>query len=248
MTDTPPIAGVRPPKPARRSSRPGRCPRRSRRGQWRLVWWKFKKHRLAVAGGIVVLLIYLVALFAEFLAPDGAARLQRALHLRAAAAAPFLGRDRASTFTSTATRSSVNPRASRASSPSTPRRRFRSASSSRASPTSSGASSPATSTSSARSTRATRCILWGADRLGRDMLSRIDPRHAHLDVDRPRRRRLSLSSASSSAASRATTAAGSTTSSSASSSSCSRSRRSRSGWALPRRCRRPRCRRCRSIS
>lgn len=37
--------------------------------QWRLMWWKFKKHKLAVAGGVVTLLIYLVAIFADFLAP-----------------------------------------------------------------------------------------------------------------------------------------------------------------------------------
>ena len=37
--------------------------------QWQLMWWKFRKHRLAMLGGIVTLLIYLVALFAEFLAP-----------------------------------------------------------------------------------------------------------------------------------------------------------------------------------
>jgi peptide/nickel transport system permease protein len=37
--------------------------------QWQLMWWKFRKHRLAVIGGVVTLLIYGVALFAEFLAP-----------------------------------------------------------------------------------------------------------------------------------------------------------------------------------
>jgi peptide/nickel transport system permease protein len=42
-----------------------------RAGQWRLAWWKFKRHRLAVAGGIVVLFVYFVAAFAEFLAPQG---------------------------------------------------------------------------------------------------------------------------------------------------------------------------------
>ena len=42
-----------------------------RAGQWRLAWWKFKRHKLAVAGGIVVILIYFVAAFAEFLAPYG---------------------------------------------------------------------------------------------------------------------------------------------------------------------------------
>jgi peptide/nickel transport system permease protein len=37
-------------------------------GQFRLMWWRFRRHRAAVAGGIVVVLIYLVAMFAEFLA------------------------------------------------------------------------------------------------------------------------------------------------------------------------------------
>jgi peptide/nickel transport system permease protein len=37
--------------------------------QWQLMWWKFRKHRLAVLGGIVVLLYYFVAIFADFFAP-----------------------------------------------------------------------------------------------------------------------------------------------------------------------------------
>ena len=37
--------------------------------QWKLVWWRFRKHRLAVVGTVVVILIYLVAIFAEFVAP-----------------------------------------------------------------------------------------------------------------------------------------------------------------------------------
>jgi len=37
--------------------------------QWKLVWWKFRKHKIALFSGIVVILIYLVALFADFLAP-----------------------------------------------------------------------------------------------------------------------------------------------------------------------------------
>ena len=37
--------------------------------QWALMWRKFRKHKLAMIGGIVTLLIYLVALFADFLAP-----------------------------------------------------------------------------------------------------------------------------------------------------------------------------------
>ena len=37
--------------------------------QWKLVWWKFRKHKLALVSGIIVILIYLVALFVEFLSP-----------------------------------------------------------------------------------------------------------------------------------------------------------------------------------
>ncbi|MBX3001324.1 MAG: ABC transporter permease [Caldilineaceae bacterium] len=37
--------------------------------QWTLIWRKFRKHRLAMIGGTVTILIYMVALFAEFLAP-----------------------------------------------------------------------------------------------------------------------------------------------------------------------------------
>ncbi|MBB3913523.1 ABC transporter permease [Rhizobium fabae] len=38
-------------------------------GQWKLIWWRFCRHRLALAAGIVIFLIYLVALFADVLAP-----------------------------------------------------------------------------------------------------------------------------------------------------------------------------------
>src|SRR5512140_1668743 len=37
--------------------------------QWKLVWWKFRKHKLALLSGIIMIVIYLVALFADFLAP-----------------------------------------------------------------------------------------------------------------------------------------------------------------------------------
>ncbi|MFN8635748.1 MAG: ABC transporter permease [Chloroflexota bacterium] len=37
--------------------------------QWQLMWWRFKQHKVALASGIVVLLIYVVALIPEFLAP-----------------------------------------------------------------------------------------------------------------------------------------------------------------------------------
>jgi peptide/nickel transport system permease protein len=37
--------------------------------QWRLMWWKFRKHRLAVLSLIVVIFLYVVAIFAGFFAP-----------------------------------------------------------------------------------------------------------------------------------------------------------------------------------
>ena len=37
--------------------------------QWKLMWWKFKRHRMAMIGGVIVLAYYIVALFAEFFAP-----------------------------------------------------------------------------------------------------------------------------------------------------------------------------------
>jgi peptide/nickel transport system permease protein len=37
--------------------------------QWKLMWWKFKRHRLAMIGGIIVLTYYIVAIFANFFAP-----------------------------------------------------------------------------------------------------------------------------------------------------------------------------------
>jgi len=36
--------------------------------QWQLMWWRFRKHRLAMAGTVVVLLFYLVVVLADFLA------------------------------------------------------------------------------------------------------------------------------------------------------------------------------------
>jgi len=37
--------------------------------QWKLVWWKFRKHKIALVSGIIVILIYLIALLADFIAP-----------------------------------------------------------------------------------------------------------------------------------------------------------------------------------
>lgn len=36
---------------------------------WLLMWWKFRKHKMALISGVVVILLYLIAIFAEFVAP-----------------------------------------------------------------------------------------------------------------------------------------------------------------------------------
>jgi peptide/nickel transport system permease protein len=36
--------------------------------QWQLMWWRFRKHRLAKAAAVVVILFYIVVMFAEFFA------------------------------------------------------------------------------------------------------------------------------------------------------------------------------------
>ncbi|WP_299751312.1 ABC transporter permease [Devosia sp.] len=37
--------------------------------QWQLMWWKFTRHKIAVAAGVVILLLYFIAIFSEILAP-----------------------------------------------------------------------------------------------------------------------------------------------------------------------------------
>jgi len=40
-----------------------------RAGQWQLVWWKFKRHKLAQISMVVLAVLYTVAIFAEFISP-----------------------------------------------------------------------------------------------------------------------------------------------------------------------------------
>jgi peptide/nickel transport system permease protein len=37
--------------------------------QWQLMKWRFQKHKMAIAGGIVLIVFYVLAIFAEFFAP-----------------------------------------------------------------------------------------------------------------------------------------------------------------------------------
>ena len=36
--------------------------------QWQLMWWRFRKHKLAIGGTVVLAAFYVVALFADFFA------------------------------------------------------------------------------------------------------------------------------------------------------------------------------------
>lgn len=37
--------------------------------QWRLMWYSFRQHKLAMLGGIIILMLYIITLFVEFFAP-----------------------------------------------------------------------------------------------------------------------------------------------------------------------------------
>ena len=55
--------------------------------QWRLMWWKFRQHHLAVVSAVILLLFYAAIVIVEFLAPYSLAHPQRQVHLRPAAGA-----------------------------------------------------------------------------------------------------------------------------------------------------------------
>ncbi len=62
--------------PARKSRAASRAERRAEAekrlyfaSQWKLIWWRFRRNKVALFSGLVVGLIYAVAVFAEFLAP-----------------------------------------------------------------------------------------------------------------------------------------------------------------------------------
>lgn len=40
-----------------------------RASQWKMMWWKFRRHKLGVWSGVILLLIYASTLFSEFIAP-----------------------------------------------------------------------------------------------------------------------------------------------------------------------------------
>jgi len=64
------IAYIAPPAaPSTEETLPETEERISVASPWTLVWWRFRRHRVAMVGAVVVLLFYLVAAFCEFVAP-----------------------------------------------------------------------------------------------------------------------------------------------------------------------------------
>ena len=161
--------------------------------QWRLMWLAFRRNRLAVLGLVIVALLYFVAAFAEFLAPfeassyDSRAVYHPPQEFRLFDRSAEGGWDFAPHF--------VGMKLVR--DPLTLQGEFQPDPESKIGvefftrgwsynflgliPTDLHLFGP--------SDPDERFYLLGADRLGRDMLSRIIAGHADLDVDRPRRRR-----------------------------------------------------------
>lgn len=50
--------------------------------QWQLMWQKFRRHKLAMIGGCILLSLYLIAIFADFLAPYSPTRRFKELLVR----------------------------------------------------------------------------------------------------------------------------------------------------------------------
>lgn len=66
-----PAEVVEPPVPGEDEAVRAKEESRYGQSQWRLVWRKFLRSRMAIIGGVSILLLYLIALLAQFLAPYG---------------------------------------------------------------------------------------------------------------------------------------------------------------------------------
>jgi len=55
--------------PAEISTQPPEEERVFTASQWQLIWWRFRKHKMALVSSILLILLYVVAIFSEFIAP-----------------------------------------------------------------------------------------------------------------------------------------------------------------------------------
>ena len=107
--------------------------------QWQLMWWRFRKHKVAVASALVVIGFYLVVVGADFLAYADPERVRGAALAHASAAHSLVRRRALRPVRPRGSRAPAIPRASSASIARTPTRRSPSGSSPRASSTGSWA-------------------------------------------------------------------------------------------------------------
>ena len=204
--------------------------------QWRMMWWRLKRHRLAVLSGAILALLYFVVVFAEAIAPYGVhSRNVEYVYAPPQAVHWFRGGELVGPFVydydvrldleylaRVYTENEARPMPLRFFCRGEPYRlwgvvpaRFH-----LVCPAEGGV-----------------LFLLGTDRLGRDVLSRIIHGHASPSPSVSSGSRSASSSGSPWAGSPATTGAGSTASCSDSSRSFARFRSCRSGWPSPRPCR-----------
>ena len=64
-----------------------------RRKNWRIFWWRFSKNRLAMAGGVVVIILFLIAIFADLISPYDPDEIDRRHILEPPSSEHILGTD-----------------------------------------------------------------------------------------------------------------------------------------------------------
>ncbi|HEY3062007.1 MAG TPA: ABC transporter permease [Chloroflexota bacterium] len=66
--------------------------------QWKLIWWRFRKHRMAVVSGVVLIVLYVIALFADLVAPQDPNEVNSRFRLAGATPITFFDPDGQFTF------------------------------------------------------------------------------------------------------------------------------------------------------
>jgi len=66
--------------------------------QWKLIWWRFRKHHMAMVGGVVLIVLYLIALFADVVAPQDPSAINGRFRLAGPTPITFIDPDGQFTF------------------------------------------------------------------------------------------------------------------------------------------------------